>query len=121
MLSKVEDDVRTIDFQAILIMFLLLLLVLSTLNGLFSSLDEVTGIIALAVNALYFIMGRLKRVSLIIMLLLAALFVDGLASNFFSGVERTSVEIIIDALIIAKPFLIFSAFYQLSNSNTLHA
>lgn len=120
MLSKVEDDVRTIDFQAILITFLLLLLVLSTLNGLFSSLDEVTGIIALAVNALYFIMGRLKRVSLIIMLLLAALFVDGLASNFFSGVERTGSEIIIDAIIFAKPFLIFSAIYQLSESNTLN-
>lgn len=119
MLSKVEDDVRTIDFQVILILFLLVLLALSTLNGLFSNLDEVAGILALVINTLYFIVGKLKRISLTVMLLLTTFFSAGLASNFFSGVERTSIEIIIDALIIAKPFLIFSAVYQLANSNTL--
>ncbi|MHA5102999.1 hypothetical protein R5R40_02330 [Oenococcus oeni] len=82
-------------------------------------MDEVAGIISLVIIFIALVTAKLNSTSVVIFFLLFLLILEGILSNFISGVERTGSEIIIDAIIFAKPFLIFSAIYQLSESNTL--
>ncbi len=119
MLNNKRSSIYNGTLKNLLIILMMDMLILSNFNGVFSSLDEVAGIISLVIIFIALVTAKLNSTSVVIFFLLFLLILEGILSNFISGVERTGSEIIIDAIIFAKPFLIFSAIYQLSESNTL--
>lgn len=120
MLSSEKKYIDKNSLKYGLILFITMMLLLSTLNGMFSSFDEVMGIASLIIIVIALITTKLNSTSIIIFSLLFLLVLEGFFSNFLSGIDRTIRTIIIDAIIVAKPFLIFSAVYQLAGSDTLN-
>lgn len=114
-----KENKANLNFYIVEIM--LCMLILSAINiGILSIFDEIVACISIGIIIISFLNSKLKKNVAIIALFILAIFIDGILSNAFSGINRSISDILIDAIITAKPFLIFAAILQISDKKSLN-